>query len=120
MRAGVTPLVEVEDLHVHFGAARAVDGASVRVLPGEVLALVGESGSGKTTLIRAIQGLQKPTSGVIRVDGPPAVGGQVLEVVSDDPTARSGLASWSRLTGNPIVAMIDDGPGRTRYYIRRK
>lgn len=69
MRAGVTPLVEVEDLHVHFGAARAVDGASVRVLPGEVLALVGESGSGKTTLIRAIQGLQKPTSGVIRVDG---------------------------------------------------
>ncbi|HEU4917700.1 MAG TPA: ABC transporter ATP-binding protein [Acidimicrobiia bacterium] len=69
MRAGVTPLVEVEDLHVHFGAARAVDGASVHVLPGEVLALVGESGSGKTTLIRAIQGLQKPTSGTIRVDG---------------------------------------------------
>jgi tRNA 2-thiouridine synthesizing protein A len=46
--------------------------------------------------------------------------GQVLEVVSDDPTARSGLASWSRLTGNPIVAIVDDGPGRTRYYLRRK
>lgn len=46
--------------------------------------------------------------------------GQVLEVVSDDPTARSGLASWSRLTGNPIVAILDDGPGRTRYYLRRK
>jgi TusA-related sulfurtransferase len=46
--------------------------------------------------------------------------GQVLEIVSDDPTARSGLASWSRLTGNPIVAIVDDGPGRTRYYLRRK
>ena len=46
--------------------------------------------------------------------------GQVLEVVSDDPTARSGLASWSRLTGNPIVAMVDDGPGRIRYFLRRK
>jgi tRNA 2-thiouridine synthesizing protein A len=46
--------------------------------------------------------------------------GQVLEVVSDDPTARSGLASWSRLTGNPMVAVIEDGPGRTRYYLRRK
>ena len=46
--------------------------------------------------------------------------GQVLEVVSDDPTARSGLASWSRLTGNPILAIIEDGPGRTRYYLRRK
>ena len=46
--------------------------------------------------------------------------GQVLEIVSDDPTARSGLASWSRLTGNPIVAIVDDQPGRTRYYLRRK
>jgi TusA-related sulfurtransferase len=46
--------------------------------------------------------------------------GHVLEVVSDDPTARSGLASWSRLTGNPLVAIIEDGPGRTRYYLRRK
>jgi peptide/nickel transport system ATP-binding protein len=61
--------MEVEDLHVHFGAARAVDGASLQVMPGEVLALVGESGSGKTTLIRAVQGLQRPTSGVVRVDG---------------------------------------------------
>jgi TusA-related sulfurtransferase len=46
--------------------------------------------------------------------------GQVLEVISDDPTARSGLAAWSRLTGNPIVAIVEDGPGRTRYYLRRK
>jgi tRNA 2-thiouridine synthesizing protein A len=46
--------------------------------------------------------------------------GQVLEVLSDDPTARSGLAAWSRLTGNPIVGIIEDGPGRTRYYLRRK
>ena len=46
--------------------------------------------------------------------------GQVLEVISDDPSARSGLASWARLTGNPLVAMVEDGPGRTRYYLRRK
>ncbi|HET9261226.1 MAG TPA: ABC transporter ATP-binding protein [Acidimicrobiia bacterium] len=69
MRPRLEPIVEVEDLHVHFGDARAVDGASLRVMPGEVLALVGESGSGKTTLVRAIQGLQKPTSGSIRVEG---------------------------------------------------
>jgi TusA-related sulfurtransferase len=46
--------------------------------------------------------------------------GQVLEVISDDPTARSGLASWARLTGNPIVAIVEDESGRTRYYLRRK
>jgi peptide/nickel transport system ATP-binding protein len=71
MHPRVIPLVVVEDLHVHFGPARAVDGASLQVLPGEVLALVGESGSGKTTLIRAIQGLQAPTSGTIRLEGTP-------------------------------------------------
>lgn len=46
--------------------------------------------------------------------------GQILEIISDDPTARSGLASWSRLTGNPVVAILEDGPGRTRYYLQRK
>jgi oligopeptide/dipeptide ABC transporter ATP-binding protein len=91
----VTNLVEVEDLHVHFGAARAVDGASLHVSPGEVLALVGESGSGKTTLIRAIQGLQKPTSGQIRVEAEDAgasrpkiqtIFNPTVQMVFQDPT----------------------------------
>ncbi len=82
MHPGVTPLVEVEDLHVHFGGARAVDGASLQVMPGEVLALVGESGSGKTTLIRTIQGLQRPTSGQVRVDGAPANGAATRKIQS--------------------------------------
>jgi TusA-related sulfurtransferase len=46
--------------------------------------------------------------------------GQILEVISDDPTARSGLASWSRLTGNSLVAIVEDGSGRTHYYLQRK
>ncbi len=96
MHPGVSPLVEVDQLHVHFGAARAVDGASLRVFPGEVLALVGESGSGKTTLIRAIQGLQAPASGTIRVAGRPVERGGVrggrhhgtaaVQMVFQDPT----------------------------------
>lgn len=88
MHPGVTPLVEVDDLHVHFGSARAVDGASLRVFPGEVLALVGESGSGKTTLIRTVQGLQAPTSGSIRVEGKEksATSDPTIQMVFQDPT----------------------------------
>lgn len=90
MHPGVSPLVEVDDLHVHFGAARAVDGASLRVYPGEVLALVGESGSGKTTLIRAVQGLQRPTSGTIRMDGHAVDrrAGRSIQTIFRDPAVQ--------------------------------
>jgi oligopeptide/dipeptide ABC transporter ATP-binding protein len=84
-------VVRVTDAHVHFGPARAVDGASIEVRAGEVLALVGESGSGKTTLIRAIQGLQPLTSGSVEFpDAPAGVTRRGLrrdvQMVFQDPT----------------------------------
>ena len=101
MRAGVTNLVEVEDPHVHFGAARAVDGASLHVSPGEVLALVGESGSGKTTLIRAIQGLQKPTSGQIRVEDVGDDGPRPKIQTIFNPSRPDGLPGSNRRPESP-------------------
>ena len=73
-------LVEVRDLKVHFPVRRgflrrvvdhfrAVDGVSLEVRAGEVLALVGESGCGKTTLGRALLRLLEPTSGSILLEG---------------------------------------------------
>lgn len=84
----MTDLLEVERLSVSFGTARAVDDASLRVSSGEVLALVGESGSGKTTLVRAIQGLQAPTAGTIRLDGEALdrASRRNLQMVFQDPT----------------------------------
>ena len=74
------PLLEVTDLQVHFpirrgilqravGAVRAVDGMSLRLMPGSTLALVGESGCGKTTAGKAMLQLLRPTAGSVRLDG---------------------------------------------------
>ncbi len=67
------PLIEVEQLQVHFpvadGVVRAVDGVDLALHAGETLALVGESGCGKSTLARAIMGLVRPRSGTITFKG---------------------------------------------------
>jgi oligopeptide/dipeptide ABC transporter ATP-binding protein len=62
-------LFSIRDLHVHFGAARAVDGVSFEWRHGEVLGVVGESGCGKSTLARAMLGLVPPAGGTIEVEG---------------------------------------------------
>lgn len=51
------------------GAARAVESCSLRVADGEYLVVLGPSGCGKTTLLRLIAGLERPDSGVMRLDG---------------------------------------------------
>jgi oligopeptide/dipeptide ABC transporter ATP-binding protein len=76
----VSALLEVEDLVRHFvvrrslvgrplATARAVDGVSFAVAPGETLALVGESGCGKTTVSRLVLRLIEPTAGAVRFEG---------------------------------------------------
>jgi oligopeptide/dipeptide ABC transporter ATP-binding protein len=83
------PVVRVGEVSVHFGSARAVDGVSLDVASGEVLALVGESGSGKTTLIRAIQGLQATSGGSIEFPGGDGGGRRLrrdVQMVFQDPT----------------------------------
>jgi len=46
--------------------------------------------------------------------------GQILEVRADDPTARLGVAAWSRLTGHTLVAAIEDDTRRTRFFLRKR
>jgi energy-coupling factor transport system ATP-binding protein len=56
-------------VHVYPGGVRAVDGVDLRIGAGERVALVGQNGSGKTTLVRHLNGLLRPTAGVVEVDG---------------------------------------------------
>lgn len=63
------PIVAIEKVSKRFGATVAVDEVSLTVRRGATLALVGESGSGKTTLSRIVLGLERPSSGRVRVFG---------------------------------------------------
>jgi osmoprotectant transport system ATP-binding protein len=62
-------LVDVAKRYDARGGGWAVDGASLTVAPGELIALLGESGSGKTTLLKMINRLIEPDRGTIRVAG---------------------------------------------------
>ncbi|MDO7786168.1 ABC transporter ATP-binding protein [Desulforamulus aquiferis] len=62
-------LLEVKDLHVSYGAIRALKGVSCGVKEGEIVALIGANGAGKTTTLRTISGLIRPISGDITYKG---------------------------------------------------
>ncbi len=61
--------VILRDITKHFGRVRALDGVSLEVAAGELVALLGPSGSGKTTLLRVVAGLMQPDRGQVVIGG---------------------------------------------------
>jgi len=62
-------LLEVTELDVKYGKAKALEGLSLHVEEGEIVSIVGANGAGKTTLLRTISGLKRPAGGEIRLRG---------------------------------------------------
>jgi len=62
-------LLEVKDITVHYYKVSAVRNISINVEDGEIVALIGSNGAGKTTTLRAISGLEHPTTGEIHFKG---------------------------------------------------
>src|SRR6202521_4477705 len=63
------PLLEVDDIHVFYGNIEAIRGGSIKVDPGEMVAILGSNGAGKTTTLRTISGLERARGGRVRFDG---------------------------------------------------
>jgi branched-chain amino acid transport system ATP-binding protein len=58
-------LLEVSDVHAHYGSIEALKGVSLEVEEGEVVTLIGSNGAGKSTTLRSISGLTPATSGTV-------------------------------------------------------
>lgn len=116
----------VESLvHVYRqGQVRAIDGVDLHLGPGERVALIGQNGSGKTTLVRHLNGLLRPTSGRVLVDGTDAVQQTVAQLaarvglVFQDPDRQIFAATVRRevefgprnlgFSGDRLHAAVDD------------
>jgi branched-chain amino acid transport system ATP-binding protein len=79
-------VLEVRDLEVRYGDARALSSISLTVAPGEIVALLGPNGAGKSSLLKAVAGLVRPRTGSIRWDG------EDLGRVSPHAIVERGLA----------------------------
>ena len=62
-------MLEVRDLHVSYGKVRAVQGVSLEVNEGEIVALIGANGAGKSSTMHAVCGIERPAAGEIRFLG---------------------------------------------------
>jgi len=78
-------MLEVADLHAHYGRAHILQGVTLTAREGEVLALLGRNGAGKSTTMKAIMGLVRPTSGAVRFAGEDVAGREPFEI------ARRGI-----------------------------
>ena len=62
-------MLELTYVHVRYGNIRALQGVSLRVDPGQLVALIGSNGAGKSTTLRTISGLLRPTQGTVTFEG---------------------------------------------------
>ena len=62
-------VLQLDEVHVYYGAIHALKGVSLRVRAGEIVTLIGANGAGKSTTLRAVNGLNRPRQGTIRFQG---------------------------------------------------
>ena len=103
-------LLELEDLHVHYGAIHALKGVSIVVEEGGIATLVGANGAGKSTTLRAISGLIQASRGDIRFRGKSLRGVKPHEIVragiSHVPEGRIVFANLTVLENLDLGAYL--------------
>ena len=105
-------LLEVDEIHTHYGSIEALKGVSLTVEEGEVVTLIGSNGAGKSTTLRSISGLTPASSGSIRFAGEDITRAPAHEVVAlGIALSPEGRHCFSRMT---VRENLDLGAYRRR------
>ena len=86
MSSMAQPIVSVDDVHTYYGDSYIMQGVSVDVRPGELVAVLGRNGVGKATLASTIMGFNPPRRGAIRFEG------RALTRATPEARSRAGIA----------------------------
>lgn len=93
------PLLELDDVRVAYGGIKALKGVSMKVFPGEIVAMIGANGAGKTTTLKSVMGLLPITSGTIKFGGHTTAGKSTEDLVEAGISlAPEGRAIFPTLT----------------------
>src|SRR5690606_3317017 len=97
-RGGLTDMLVLDRVGKTYpNGVRALDGVSLEVEPGEIVAVVGGSGCGKSTLLRAVSGLDGPSQGAVSLDGVPITAPhEAIGIVFQEPR----LLPWLSVAEN--------------------
>jgi len=115
-------MLELKDVHTHYGLSHVLQGVSLRVDAGEVVGLFGRNGVGKTTVMKTIAGWVAPTQGTVHFDG------QAIAGVASERICRQGIGFvpedrriFPGLTVEEnLVLGFMQSPGRSRAEDRRQ
>lgn len=99
------PLFEVDSLQFERGKNLILKSVSFKILPGEYCAIIGPNGGGKTTLVRLLLGLEKPSSGSIRLFGTPQKNFSSWDRIGYVPQRSSLIDSSFPASVREVVAM---------------
>jgi branched-chain amino acid transport system ATP-binding protein len=104
--SSIDPILELRGVDASYGKVRALHGVSLRVEPGEVIALIGANGAGKSTTLRVMSGLITASAGEVLLDG------AAITRHRPDMIVRSGIAHcpeerriWPELTVHENLAL---------------
>ena len=79
-------MLQVEDLHVYYGAIHALQGVSFHVEKGEIVTLIGANGAGKSTILRTLSGILRPREGSVKL------GGEEITAVPAERIVKMGMS----------------------------